>query len=626
MMKKIGYNDSVEMLVEILPNKYAVDIQAALESIFLGLVEPRRAQRTLSDFLYFIVEQGLQIESSSELSLLFHSYQEAELTESENNIVTITSDMSALRNTIIKLQRGSIFPSGHIAPLLQAQVDLFRDAESDVKKVLGGLVLPTEFEDTEIPLTMRLNVPADEFLESLVSNIRRHRNTLLHIARRYLKDASDRQTYANNAFDTIPSDLFDNPDNLSETKNIKGQHYSLFSKSLGERGKMNLIAYLHYKHDGLVTRDFIGGNNHVYRFGGSLQLREYFGLSALSAVAAQIIIIIETGINVSSLRNLKISANGNLKDTFRLTELGFNIIYDKLRAASKPNKKMLFIDDSTINSDFAFKYLLGATKRHRELASDDDKYLFIHQTMQSEKTVCRMSDSPFKQGFSGLLLQARKELISSPEWCKHITTDDIDELLKHSPNAKQVRTSEGILRWYDSGGDTIAAAEYLGNSESVAIRNYIPSELQDALYTHQIAKFQYLLLAAATNGKAHQADVLNLKIKTKKSEKNYLTDYIAQLDILHPNWRHFSENKEGVSDSNKNNETMISMIFTKEVIVDLFNAFKKEDDNLKNGLATDENTELLSDVFKNMISYVNAYGKGSQRRLIQEVILEGKVC
>lgn len=618
MLKKFRDGDILKMMVHILPHKYAGDIKVALDSIFLSLAEPHRVRRTLHDFLYYIFEQGLQIKSSSELSLLFHSYQEIELTTSENTLTTIMSNLSALRNTIEKLQGRAIFPKGFIAKILTAELSNFGNPENDMKKVLGGLDLPSATKGDERPLVMRLNVPVDEFLESLVNSIRRHRNTILHIARSYLRDANERLTFGDNAIENVPSNTFDDPENLSVENNEKGQRYSLFNHTKYDSALMNIVAYFHHKHDGLITADFIGGNNHVTRFGGSGQMREYFGLSTLAAVAAQIIIIIETGINISSLRSLQIGASGNLKDTFRLTETGFNIIYDKSRAGSKRNKQMVFVDDSKINSDFAFKYLLKATKRHRYHASDEDgKYLFIHQTMQLEKTVCRISDMPFKTGFCKLLVKAGIEIESNPEWCVNVNIGDIEKLLKHNPNAKQIRTSEGILRWYDSGGDMIKAATYLGNTESVAIRNYIPPELQDALHSHQIAKFQNLLLAAATNGKPYQADVLNLQVNESKNE---LKDYIAQLDILHPNWQILGGSKKIKAADANHDDAMIAMIFTKDVIVTLFDAFDQENNSFKNGFTPDEGTAFLSDVFKNLISYVNGYGKGEHRRLIQEVM------
>lgn len=619
MRKHQGYDNCSDLLAKILPHKYALNIQTGLDTRFGRLSEPRRAISSLNDFLVFVADHNMLIESSNELSLFFHNYQEVYMVEKRYLApTTITSNLSALRVTIIALQELYVFPSGHIAPLHnQADKDLFQDASNDTKKVLGGLELPTQSKDEEIPLVLRLNIPADEFLSSLVSNIRKHRNTVLHVSRSYLAEANCRLNYRKTAVDFVPESLFDDPEHLALSVNCKGQRYSLFNQAiLGEVAKMNLIAYLYYKKNGIITDDF-KGKTYLSSFGGTSELREYFGLSTLSAVAAQNIIVAESGINVDNLREFKVGANGCLKDSFRLTDDGFNIIYDKPRAGSPRNKDMLFIDESDINTSFAFNYLLRSTEHYRTLVSPKDKdFLFIHDTIQEEGVVCRISSYPFKDGFTKLLIKAKDRISKNPSWCEHVTVNDIDDLLKHAPNAKQVRVSEGILRWYDSGGDPFVASSYLGNTESVALNSYIPRELQGVLYSQQISKFQHLLLAAATDKKSYQKEVLQLD-SVDGSDENYDL-YIEQLDTLNPNWRKLAESNI-TKEKSKDNEAL-ALIMSKENVSKLFKAFQKENKEYQNGLTPDDDTLLLSDIFKNLISYVNAYGKREQRNMLSDTI------
>ncbi|MHA6612164.1 hypothetical protein [Photobacterium damselae] len=620
MSKSQGYDDCQDLLERILPHIYARDIQTGLRTRFDGLEKPRRAIRTLNEFLLFVADHGVSVTSSDDLSLFFHAYQEMYITEhlDKKAHITIFDDLGSLAFTIESLQSLGVFPPGHIAPVRKLKdSSLFQDSANDSNKVLGGLELPKQSEDNKIPLTLRLNAPAEEFLCSLVSNIRRHRNTVLHISRAYLQEASSRLDFKDAAIKLVPESLFDNPSNLSSELNIKGQRYSLFNKErFGESAKSNLVAYLYYKHNGLVTDDF-NGRTHLNSFGGTGELREYFGLSSLSAVAAQNIIVIESGINVDSLRGLEVGSKGCLKDSFRLTDDGFNIIYDKPRASSPRNKNLGFVDDSEINITYAFEYLVRSTEHYRTLVSpEDSSFLFIHDTMKAEGRVCRISSLPFKLGFTRLLIKAKCKLSQDPNWCKGVTEKDIDELLKHAPTAKQLRVSEGILRWYDSGGDPFVASNYLGNSESVALKNYIPKELQGVLYSHQISKFQHLLLAAATDKKSYQKEVLKLNLGDGSNDCYEL--YIAQLDSINPNWRQLAETNAVKSRSDNNDA--FALVMNKENITRLYMAFEENNKALRNGSTPDENTLILSDVFKNLVSYVNAYGQRRYRNLLRDTI------
>ncbi|WP_025795530.1 hypothetical protein [Vibrio parahaemolyticus] len=619
MRKSQGYDNCAELLAQALPHKYAKNIQVGLETRFGSLRSPRRAIRTLNDFMEFVVEQGLVIESCEELSLLFHAYQEVVLIDHQHLATsTIESNLLALNQTIRCLQDLRVFPNGHLAPVMrQADQTTFQSPSEDTKKVLGGLELPTQHKDDGTPLTLKLNVAADEFLSSLVNNIRKHRNTVLHISRSYIVEANSRLDYKEAAVSFVPPSLFDNPEHLTQCASSKGQRFSIFNKQrLGEIGKINLVAYFHHKRNGLVFDDF-KGSFYLSSFGGTGELREHFGLSTLSAVAAQNIIVIESGINVSSLRDLEVSPCGGLKDSFKLTSDGFNIIYDKPRAGAPRNKEMTFIDDSFININYAFNYILRATRHYRSLAPPEHKrYLFLHDTMQEQGMICRISDMPFKDGFKKLLVKAKNKLIEDPSWCKHVSVSDIDDLLSHNPNAKQVRVSEGILRWYDSGGDPFVAANYLGNSEAVALNNYIPKELQGVLYSHQISKFQHLLLAAATDKKSYQKQVLQLESGDDSNESHDL--YISQLDALNPNWRDLTE-RDKVDQPDKGNDAF-ALIMSKENVNKLYTAYEMENQQLRNGVPPNSEISLLSDLFKNLVSYINAYGKREQRKLLRDTI------
>ncbi|WP_194580704.1 hypothetical protein, partial [Vibrio anguillarum] len=125
-----------------------------------------------------------------------------------------------------------------------------------------------------------------------------------------------------------------------------------------------------------------------------------------------------------------------------------------------------------------------------------------------------MSDMAFKNGFVRLLVEAKKILKNTPNWCEGVTPECIDEVLMAAPTARKLRATEGVIRWYESGGTPAVAAKYLGNSEAVSIRNYLPQELQLAVYNQRVRRFQHVLISSATDGQKYQIKALNLKDET----------------------------------------------------------------------------------------------------------------
>ncbi|MBN8124799.1 hypothetical protein, partial [Vibrio vulnificus] len=64
-----------------------------------------------------------------------------------------------------------------------------------------------------------------------------------------------------------------------------------------------------------------------------------------------------------------------------------------------------------------------------------------------------------------------------------------------------------------------------------ALRNYIPKELQVAVYSQKIKRFQNVIIASATNGEEYQIEALNLR------NEEELKIYLDKLDKRIENWR-----------------------------------------------------------------------------------------
>jgi hypothetical protein len=84
----------------------------------------------------------------------------------------------------------------------------------------------------------------------------------------------------------------------------------------------------------------------------------------------------------------------------------------------------------------------------------------------------------------------RSFLSSHPELSPYIRT----------ANLTRLRTTAGLLVWFESGGDAKAVARALGNSVNVSVDHYIPKPLQTLMNMRLIRRFQNLLIIAATAG------------------------------------------------------------------------------------------------------------------------------
>jgi hypothetical protein len=351
--------------------------------------------------------------------------------------------------------------------------------------------------------------PSEEYLENFIEHQRNCRSIIVSKARDYIIEAESRfkkgRLYISN---TSPSD-FTSPKLLHATAhgNGSGQHYSLFSDKLPkEEGIQNLVGYLHHIRKGLLTRDFPGGNNHLYSYGGRVELQEHFGLSTMLATACAIVIISETGINSTSLYRLTYDPNSNIISQNDIDGV-YTFEYNKPRAGGL-TKRTIAKSAHLINAEYCINLILEQTEDYRnKVPIEVAKKLFITDSVAKEGELQAMSDLGFKGCFRKLTEM----------------TADID-FIDSLPNLSKLRVTGGIIAWHESGGDPRAAARYLGNSTSVAIKNYIPKELQEFFYRKQIRQFQNLLIAVATDGQEYQAAAINITNEQELHE--YLQNHV----------------------------------------------------------------------------------------------------
>jgi hypothetical protein len=61
----------------------------------------------------------------------------------------------------------------------------------------------------------------------------------------------------------------------------------------------------------------------------------------------------------------------------------------------------------------------------------------------------------------------------------------------------KIRVSRGLLKWIESGGDTLETSLYLGNSLLTALRNYVPPSIQEFVYRKKLRDHQNIQLLIA---------------------------------------------------------------------------------------------------------------------------------
>ena len=113
----------------------------------------------------------------------------------------------------------------------------------------------------------------------------------------------------------------------------------------------------------------------------------------------------------------------------------------------------------------------------------NSNYLFVMDgsspTRQWDEDIYRILDTRRKKTFKAII-------DSLPRW-----------VAEAEPTMPKIRASRGLLKWIESGGDTLEASIYLGNSLMTALRNYIPPSIQEFVYRKKIRDHQNIQLLIA---------------------------------------------------------------------------------------------------------------------------------
>lgn len=383
--------------------------------------------------------------------------------------VTVISDYSAVHLYLAKLQKAKRLPSNTLLPPIPDSTDVFSEKECNI---LGYLTLKHAIEAASM----------DAALNDIADQIEKHRSVILTrcqsiVIEGYAKFKQTQDMILSSDLNAMR--LTD--DNLDPTQRAfrSGQRISFFSKS-HPRGFINTVAYLAEEQNGLYTRRSFPGAHHVNSW-SAYEIRPHLGITDEFAVAAMCIIIDELGINVSDLANAKVKKTKEGQFVTIREDGGVTITTLKPRAnklIERHAPKAEPDSENTLDANTVLCMLLQMRERHAQALKSN--YLFAldgsSKTRTGEEEIYRILDTRRKLAFKAII-------DSLPEW-----------VAKAEPSMPKIRVSRGLLKWIESGGDTLESTIYLGNSLLTALRNYIPPSIQEFVYRKRLRDHQNIQL------------------------------------------------------------------------------------------------------------------------------------
>ncbi|MFG8624978.1 hypothetical protein ACEPT0_08275 [Pseudomonas paraeruginosa] len=415
--------------------------------------------------------------------------------------VTVISDYSAVHLYLNKLQKAKKLPSNTLLPPIPDSTDVFSEKECNI---LGYLTLRHAIEAPSM----------DAALNDIADQIEKHRSAILTRCKRIVTEGYEKFKQTQEMI--LSSDLNAmrlTDDNLDPAHKAfrSGQRISFFSKS-HPRGFINTVAYLAEEQNGLYTRRSFPGAHHVNSW-SAYEVRQHLGITDEFAVAAMCIIIDELGINVSDLANAKVKKTKEGQFVTIREDGGVTITTLKPRAnklierhAPKAGKD----SDESLDANTVLCMLLEMRERHALALKSN--YLFVldgsSKARAGEEEVYRILDTRRKLAFKAIVE-------SMPEW-----------VAKAEPTMPKIRVSRGLLKWIESGGDTLETTIYLGNSLLTALRNYIPPSIQEFVYRKRVRDHQNIQLLIADE---LTAPTSNNKSDNYECAKNQLIEAVKHL-------------------------------------------------------------------------------------------------
>jgi hypothetical protein len=415
----------------------------------------------------------------------------------KRGLITINSDLIALNKVYKHFARKRFFPFVNFPKPLKGMESRFSKLKQNCK-LLAQSFAETERKGPNGEIVnsafSMIEKTDDEFLCALERDERHAfnmiRNVCIREARRTIEKFDEGQKLISNCDIDYIRTVYQQTGRLVDP-NVKGpkdkQSLSFFSPD-HPNGLANLVGYYWYEYNGIVIPRAFPGAYFIDHYGVQ-NIKNYLGLNNTNSLPLFIIIVGETGVNVSSLERAKVSDKYDNNLILNSTnEDGYEKFEVKKPRASKSLEKYVKVSstknssgEKEINAHTCLTYILKMTAQYRKW--DNSKYLWIGPYFASTPyAATRISSMSFKSQLKRLLK----------------TNPDFNDLKHKFFTRANIRVSAGILKWFESGGDALTVANFLGNSVDTSMKNYIPLSIQDALYRRTIRKFQYSIIVAST--------------------------------------------------------------------------------------------------------------------------------
>jgi hypothetical protein len=270
---------------------------------------------------------------------------------------------------------------------------------------------------------------------------------------------------------------------------------SLFSPQ-HPNGLQNLISWAHFQNEGQIANRAFVGESAAYQHGGMDFIRRHLGLTGSVAMALSIVITCDLAINVDALRKFTVGTNA-IESILKPTENpnAFTVTWDKPRAGKQIWKDIASLDCGNISAHTCFELAFFMTENMRRNSKSNS--LWLHSISDKDRGPQPISEGFFKSEFHRFI--DRNEILT--------------QYKMRGPTLAKLRTSAGLLKWLETGGDYFESKRTLGNTTRVTIKSYVPQELANFMYRRQIRRFQNIMIIAAVAEAPLVARALNLTLE-----------------------------------------------------------------------------------------------------------------
>lgn len=294
----------------------------------------------------------------------------------------------------------------------------------------------------------------------------------------------------------------------------------------------NLLCYIKNKHDSLVLGygrcgiNLTHDSNLRYSFSRYVNksieadiLSFYLGrLSARKLIPFFVYFLIKfPKLRVTSLLNLEIEEGADSKSSFSIVGESGGLIRIKTVKHRAHAKKSEVLDDESTD---ILELLIRMTTPFRNYLKKNNNPHYKRLFLKINGGDSFGNPSALLQKNISKTFGSQAHLIGSKRLSSNeLATAKNSFLANHKQlepylgkvTPRQLPVIGGIITWFDTQGDAIAAAKVLGNTSKMTMDSYIPQPLQRLMNERLIRRFQNLLICASTADRDYMLEATDFR-------------------------------------------------------------------------------------------------------------------